>query len=42
MENDTIDSIMAKYNVSLEDIKKYNDITNLKPLDKLIIPSNNE
>lgn len=39
MENDTIETIMQKYNVSLEDIKKYNDISNLKPLDKLIIPS---
>lgn len=42
MENDTIDTIMNKYNVSLEDIKKYNDISNLKPMDKLIIPSSNE
>ena len=40
MEGDTIDSIIAKYDVSLEDIKKYNDISNLKPMDKLIIPSN--
>ncbi len=40
MDGDTIDSIIAKYNVTLDDIKKYNDISNLKPGDKLIIPSN--
>ncbi len=38
-EGDTIDSIIAKYNISIEDLKKYNDISNIKPLDKLIIPS---
>lgn len=41
-ENDTIDTILAKYNITLEEIKKYNDISNIKPLDKLIIPSNEE
>lgn len=39
MENDTIDTILNKYNVSLEDLNKYNDTSNLKPQDKLIIPS---
>ena len=39
MEGDTIDSILEKYNVSMDNIMKYNDISNLKPMDKLIIPS---
>ena len=38
-EGDTIDSIIEKYNVDIEEIKKYNDISNLQLGDKLIIPN---
>lgn len=41
-ENDTIDKIMNKYKVTKEDIEKYNDISNIKINDKLIIPTSNE
>ena len=37
-EGDTIDSIMARYKISKEIIIEYNDITELKLGDKLIIP----
>ena len=37
-ENDTIESIVEKYNVSLEEIKKYNTINEIKEGDKIIIP----
>ena len=41
-ENDTIDDILNKYNVSREEVENYNDISSIKYKDKLIIPSKNE
>ena len=41
-QNDTIDSICNKYNVNINDIKEYNDISNINIGDKLIIPYVNE
>lgn len=41
-ENDTIDSIMKKYNVDKETLSLYNDIEDIKPNTKLIIPGSNE
>ena len=40
--NDTIDSICDKYNVNINDIKEYNDITNINVGDKIVIPYINE
>ncbi len=37
-EEDTLESIMIKYNVKISDIKEYNDIENLKVGDKIVIP----
>lgn len=37
-EEDNIDKILAKYNISKEDLASYNDISNIKVGDKLIIP----
>ena len=39
---DTIESICKKYNVTIDDIKDYNDITNINVSDKIIIPQINE
>lgn len=39
-EEDSIDKILDKYGVTKEDLENYNDITNIKPYDKIIIPSN--
>ena len=41
-ENETINSIIEKYNTSLEEIEKYNDIKDLNIGTKLIIPLLNE
>ena len=41
-DNDNIESICNKYNVSLDDIKEYNDITELHIGDKIIIPTSHE
>lgn len=38
-DGDTLDSIMEKYNVTEEELKKYNDLSNLQLGDKLIIPN---
>lgn len=38
-ENDTLESIVTSYNVSDSLFKEYNDITDIKVGDKLIIPS---
>lgn len=38
-DGDSIDSIMEKYNISEEELKKYNDLSNLQLGDKLIIPN---
>ena len=40
-ENDTLDKIMEKYNVTKEDLAKYNNIDDIHTGDKLIIPANN-
>ncbi len=37
-QGDTLDNILNKYNVSLDTIKKYNTVNELKIGDKLIIP----
>ena len=39
MDNDTIDKIMEKYEITKEELSKYNDLDMIKPGDKLIIPS---
>lgn len=41
-DGDTLDSIMEKYNVTEEELKKYNDLSNLQLGDKLIIPNTYE
>lgn len=41
-DGDTIDTILEKYNVTIEELKKYNDLSNLQLGDKIIIPCNNE
>ena len=37
-QNESINSIISKYNTSLEEIEKYNDIKDLSIGSKLIIP----
>ncbi len=37
-EEDTIESIAIKYNVTLEDLREYNDLESLNIGDKIIIP----
>ena len=37
-EGDTVDSIVAKYDIDIESLKEYNDISDLKIGDKVIIP----
>lgn len=39
---DTIESICTKYNISYEELKEYNDLSEINVGDKLIIPSFNE
>ena len=41
-DGDTIDSILEKYNVTEDELKKYNDLSNLQLGDKLIIPNSYE
>ena len=41
-DGDTLESILDKYNVDLEELKKYNDLSELKLGDKLIIPNSYE
>lgn len=38
-ENDTIESITSKYNISKEKLSEYNEINEIKLGDKIIIPS---
>ena len=40
LENDNLDTIITKYNVTKEMLCEYNDIDNMKTGDKLIIPTN--
>lgn len=37
-DGDTVDSIVAKYDIDVESLKEYNDISDLKIGDKVIIP----
>ena len=37
-DSDTIESICSKYNITKEELEKYNDIENIKTKDKIIIP----
>lgn len=37
-ENDTIENIVLKYKVTLDELKEYNDLNNLQINDKIIIP----
>ena len=39
-ESDTLDTIISKYNITKEILIDYNNIENIKPGDKLIIPTN--
>lgn len=41
-QNDTIDSICNKYNITVNELKEYNNIENINIGDKLIIPYINE
>lgn len=41
-EEDTIDKILEKYNTTRDRVSCYNNLDNIKPGTKLIIPSNNE
>lgn len=38
-DGDTIDTILDKYNTTIEDLKKYNNLDDLKIGDKIIIPN---
>ena len=40
-EDDTIDKILTRYGVTKEDLEAYNDITSIKPGDKVIVPKTN-
>lgn len=39
-DNDNVDTIMNKYSVSKEELESYNDLSNIKLGDKIIIPTN--
>lgn len=41
-DGDTIDKILEEFKVTKEELSNYNDISNIKANDKLIIPTNNE
>lgn len=41
-ENDNLESIIEKYNISLDELREYNNVDDLKLNDKLIIPCHNE
>lgn len=40
LEGDTLDTILTKYNITKEELSDYNNIENITPGDKLIIPTN--
>ena len=37
-EDDTVEKILTKYDITKEDFENYNDINNIKAGDKVIIP----
>lgn len=39
-EDDTIDKILDRYKITKEDLENYNNIENIKPFDKIVIPTN--
>ena len=41
-EGDTLEKILTKYEISKEDFENYNDINNIKPGEKVIIPKKGE
>ena len=41
-DGDTIDKIIEKYNITKEELSKYNNIEDIHPGDKLIIPANDK
>lgn len=41
-ENDTTESIISEYDITREELEAYNDLTDLKIGDKLIIPSHED
>ena len=41
-DGDTLESIIDKYNIDIDELKKYNDLSELKLGDKLIIPNTYE
>ena len=41
-EEETIETLSLKYNVSLDIIKEYNEITDIKQGDKILIPLLND
>lgn len=41
-DGDTIDKILEEFKITKEELSNYNDISNIKANDKLIIPTNNE
>lgn len=41
-DGDNLDTIMEKYNISEDELKKYNDLSNLQLGDKIIIPNKYE
>jgi LysM repeat protein len=41
-KEDTIESVAIKYNVSLNDLAEYNNISNINVGDKIIVPVNCE
>ena len=41
-ENDTTESIINEYGITKEDLESYNDLTDLKSGDKLIIPAHED
>ncbi len=41
-DNDTLENILSKYKVTKEELEEINDLSNLKPGVKIIIPSTNE
>ena len=42
VEGDTLDNILSKYNITKEELAKYNSELDIHPGDKLIIPYNDK